>query len=177
MLSGVAVHFRMVAVAGAAAVEALEADIQAGGIVLCLLVEAIVNPEKSVTDDGIEALGAVLAIYRICERRLRQVWWMLALATSKVGAREAGSDAYLLVRRVDTPCLQLNYLDRKKWRLDASLKTRDQIECSSARLLVSAGKLSCGCGGKLAGAETRGKRDRQQPRDSTMQRSRHCPEG
>jgi hypothetical protein len=73
MLSGVAVQFRMVAVAGAAAVEALEADIQAGGVVLCLLAEAVIRLEKGATDDGVEALGAVLAIYRICERRLRQV--------------------------------------------------------------------------------------------------------
>jgi hypothetical protein len=49
-----------------------------------------------------------------------------------------------------------------------SPKVCDQIEPRSV-CLVSAGKLSCGCGDKLSGAETRGKRDRQQPRDSMMQ--------
>jgi hypothetical protein len=102
VLPGVAVQLGMVAVAGAAAVEALEADIEAGGVVLVGLLADAVLASVDCTNDGIEALRAVLAVHRIRERRLGQVC-QGRLAVSGPG-NQGGWCAYLLLKYACTPC-------------------------------------------------------------------------
>jgi hypothetical protein len=86
VFAGVAVQLCMAAIASAAAVEALEADIESGGVVLGLLVDGVIAPDRGGTHDGIETLGAVLAVNRIGGRRLGQVCETSALVRRGRGA-------------------------------------------------------------------------------------------
>lgn len=57
---------RVVSVAGASAVEAVEANIEAGGVVLSLGQFWRRQEALESSYDRVEALGAVFAVYRLC---------------------------------------------------------------------------------------------------------------